>query len=235
VYDPTRYYSPAKTWLKAAGQFLITFIASGAALEVALQVNTTAGGLPDSWEDFAARWPVLVGAFGAGIYRAIQNYAKHRDTPRAPDNPGGVKYGIALLLIPVLAFTAAGCATKAETRFIDADGTSFSAVSKAGPFGTLDTTNQQMTYRWDATEGGLIAVGQDAQGLDNSGQVDAIGATGEALGAALGPILSQLVAGGVLGGGGGEVESGTTLSRIERIEKLLDLLVRVRGMAVPPE
>jgi hypothetical protein len=234
MYDPTVYYSPAKTWLKAAGQFMITFIASGAALEVAMQVNTTAGGLPDSWADFAARWPVLVGAFGAGIYRAIQNYTKHRDTPRAPDNPGGVKYGIALLLIPLLAFTATGCATKAETTFIDADGTSFSAISKVGAFGgELDTTNQQFTYALKDGEW-QIAVGQDAQGLSNAGQVDAIGATGEALGAALGPILSQLVAGGVLGGSG-EVESGTTLSRIERIEKLLDVLVRVRGMAVPPE
>jgi hypothetical protein len=130
--------------------------------------------------------------------------------------------------------TNLGCATKAETTFIDADGTSFSALSKAGPFGTLDTTNQQMGYQWTA-DGGTIAVGQDAQGLSNAGQVEAITATGDALGAALGPILGQLVAGGVFSPDAGGGESAPGLSRIERIEKLLDLLMRMQGMNPPIE
>lgn len=232
MFDRSRYYSSTKTAMKAAGQFLITLIASGAALEIAMQMDATAGGLPDSWDDFVARLPVLGAAFVAGIYRAAQNYIKHRDTPRPPATLGGVQYGIALLLIPLLAITATGCATKAETTFIDADGTSFSALSKVGAFGgELDTTNQQFTYALKDGEW-QIAVGQDAKGLSNAGQVDAISATGAALGQALGPILQQLVAGGVFSPvATGDAASATPgLSRIERIEKLLDLLVRLQGI-----
>jgi hypothetical protein len=130
--------------------------------------------------------------------------------------------------------TNLGCATKAETTFIDADGTSFSAISKVGAFGgELDTTNQQFTYALKDGEW-QIAVGQDAQGLSNAGQVSAITATGDALGAALGPILGQIVAGGAFApdAGGG---SAPGLSRIERIEKLLDLLMRLQGMNPPSE
>ncbi len=77
-----------------------------------------------------------------------------------------------LLLAPILWLTL-GCATSAKTTFTDADGTSFTAIAKAGPFGQLDTTNQHLAYKWNATDGS-IAVGNEAQGLDNSGQVTAL-------------------------------------------------------------
>jgi len=73
----------------------------------------------------------------------------------------------------------AGCATKADLEFVDADGTSFRAVSKAGPFGELDTTNQRLGYIWLGDGSGEINVGQDAQGLSNAGQVDALRSVNE--------------------------------------------------------
>lgn len=235
MYDPSRYYSPAKTWLKGAAQFLITFIASGAALEIANQMNATAGGLPDTWAEFQTRWPVLLAAFGAAAFKVIQNYYKHRDTPRAPQAGENGRYGIALLLIPLLAFSVTGCATMAETEFrdgpVDAP-TVYKAKAKAGPFGTLDTTNQRVGYSWNQTDG-KITVGQDAQGLDNSGQIQALQATTAMITdliKVLGPLMAAQSAGLPTGGGTGGGPLGTLL---ERHDQLCELACRFAPERAP--
>lgn len=78
------------------------------------------------------------------------------------------------LIISLLMLT--GCATKAKTAFIDADGSSFTAISKAGPFGQLNTDNQKLNYHWDADGSGDIAVGQEGITADNTAQIDAVSA-----------------------------------------------------------
>ena len=119
------------------------------------------------------------------------------------------------------------CATSARTEFVDADGTSFTAVSKAGPFGQLDTTNQQLAYEWDSEHGG-IAVGNEARGLDNSGQVAAV--------QAVAPILSALVQAGIIAPGGGSgagagAGGGGPLGQLdlalERLDSICEILCRV--------
>jgi len=223
MYDPRLYYSPAKTWAKAAVQFLYTFVASGAALEAAIQLNTQVGGLPDTWDDFKTRAPVLFVAIIAGLIKAVQNYVKHRDTPRAPAS--GVKYGIALLLIPMLAFAITGCATMAETEFrdgpVDAP-TIYKAKAKAGPFGTLDTTNQRVGYEWNQTDG-KISVGQDAQGLDNSGQIEAMRASTELITTLIKTLAPIMAAGQVAQPGGNGGVLGTLL---ERHDQLCEIVCR---------
>jgi hypothetical protein len=81
--------------------------------------------------------------------------------------------GIVLSIILV-----SGCATKAVTSFTDADGMHFEAIAKAGPFSKLEASNQNMRYEW-TPEKGMIAVGSEAQGLDNSGQIEAAQVAGQ--------------------------------------------------------
>lgn len=118
-----------------------------------------------------------------------------------------------------------GCATKAQTEFIDADGTSFKATAKAGPFGKLDTTNQHLAYRWNATDG-TIEVGSEAQGLDNSGQIQAAAQAGQLVTS----IISSLASAGLLTAGI-PVES-LEASPLDRLANLCELLCRVPAVIV---
>lgn len=133
-----------------------------------------------------------------------------------------------LLTILCLCLLAVGCATKAKTTFTDADGTSFNAVSKAGPFGTLDTTNQNLGYTWNATDG-TIAVGQVAKGLDNTGQIAALNVVGDTIGKVTGQVITGLIQSGILvpnpnsDGSSGTV-AGTSGSRIEQLQSQVEAL-----------
>jgi len=123
--------------------------------------------------------------------------------------------GIVLSIILV-----SGCATKAVTEFTDADGTHFSAVSKAGVFGKLDTTNQNLGYNWTATEGD-ISVGNSAQGLDNTTQAQVAIQTGQLVTSIIGSLASAgLLTAGV------PVESPSN-SPLDRLASLCELLCRV--------
>lgn len=130
-----------------------------------------------------------------------------------------------------------GCATTAKTSFVDTDGTGFDAVSKAGIGGTLDTTNQNMTYIIGQDGSVEIRVGQDAKGLDNTLQAEmligAIEASGTAIREGVAGIVSDLITNGMIGPlGGGEVVPGEggLLNRVvlaqEKIEKLCTILCR---------
>ena len=123
-----------------------------------------------------------------------------------------------LLLLFSICLVVSGCATSARTEFIDADGTSFKATAKAGPFGQLDTTNQHLVYKWNATDG-HIGVGNEAQGLDNSGQVVAleagVGAVTDLV-KVLGPLLAVQKLPGT-----GPVQTPDLLDKYERLCLLL--------------
>ena len=125
----------------------------------------------------------------------------------------------------LVAIVASGCATKAVTEFTDADGTHFSAVSKAGVFGKLDTTNQNLGYNWTATEGD-ISVGNSAQGLDNTTQAQVAIHTGQLVTS----IISSLASAGLLTAGI-PVES-LEASPLDRLANLCELLCRVPAVIV---
>lgn len=84
-----------------------------------------------------------------------------------------MRKGIVLCLVLALA----GCSSlggRVRTSFSESvteDGqttvtTSYTADSRAGMFGQLDTSNHEFKYDW---EGNSIATGQNAQGQDNTG------------------------------------------------------------------
>lgn len=168
----------------------------------------------------ARAWLGIVGiALANGAVSGLRNWLKH-------SGPDALRRVAGIGLVLAVGLGLAGCATSARTEFIDADGTSFTAVSKAGPFGTLDTTNQKLVYEWDSEAGG-ISVGQDARGLDNSGQVEALRASVEVL-----PALVQgLIAGGILqpGGGSGGGGTGGASGPVGRLNDLLAELDEMRA------
>ena len=125
----------------------------------------------------------------------------------------------------LVAIVASGCATSARTEFIDADGTSFKAVAKAGPFGKLDVTNQHLAYRWNATDG-TIEVGSEAQGLDNSGQIAAAQVTGQLVTS----IVASLASAGLFTPKIDVVSPDT--SPLDRLANLCELLCRVPAVIV---
>lgn len=79
-----------------------------------------------------------------------------------------------LFVVVLVTGCLGGCATRATTEFVDADGTYFKAVSKAGIFAELNTDNQQAAYTWAGDGSGNFGVGQAGIAADNSGQVRAL-------------------------------------------------------------
>ena len=76
----------------------------------------------------------------------------------------------------MIALVGAGCATVKTTfreETIDTDGgstsTTYKAVSLAPPLGKLDTTSHEWIYKYGGDEN-VIATGQNAAGIDNTGQ-----------------------------------------------------------------
>jgi hypothetical protein len=188
---------------------------------VAAELGAGLGALELPAEMTPAAWALLVSAVCTGLSRGIGNARKQR---AVGDWLRRIGFGVVLLSSSAAAMAMGGCATSARTEFVDADGTSFTAVSKAGPFGQLDVTNQQLAYKWDS-EQGSIAVGNEAQGLDNSGQVAAV--------QAVAPILSALVQAGIIApGGGGQDNGGGGIGgglddTLERFDRICELLCRI--------
>ena len=123
--------------------------------------------------------------------------------------------GIVLSIILV-----SGCATKAVTSFTDADGMHFEAIAKAGPFSKLEASNQNMRYEW-TPEKGMIAVGSEAQGLDNSGQIEAAQVAGQLVTS----IVASLASAGLFTPKIDIVAPDT--SPLDRLASLCELLCRV--------
>lgn len=192
---------------------------------VAGEVGQGLGLLEMPAEMTPAAWVLLVAAVCTGLSRGIGNARKQR---AVGDWFKRIGFGLVLLSSSAAAAVVSGCATSARTEFVDADGTSFTAVSKAGPFGQLDTTNQQLVYEWDSEHGG-IAVGNEARGLDNSGQVAAV--------QAVAPILSALVQAGIIAPGGGGSGSGAGAGgggplgqldvALQRLDSICEILCRL--------
>jgi hypothetical protein len=84
------------------------------------------------------------------------------------------------LLSAALVAVMCGCST-VSTRFTetatDADGSSYTtaykALSTAAPFGEVEKTNHEFRYKWGGKENS-IGTGQGAQGIDNTGQTEAL-------------------------------------------------------------
>ena len=78
------------------------------------------------------------------------------------------------LAVLIFVLVLSGCVT---TRFnettVDADGsnttTTYKATSAAWPLGKVDTTNHEFGYKYGGAEN-TIATGQQAAGIDNTGQ-----------------------------------------------------------------
>lgn len=77
---------------------------------------------------------------------------------------------IDVVVAMILCVMATGCGV-VKTTFVDADGTEYRATVFAPPFGKIGEAAASMAYQWD---GGRIAVGQDAAGMDNTGQTAAM-------------------------------------------------------------
>jgi hypothetical protein len=97
---------------------------------------------------------------------------------RDPDKADSAALRKSLMCVALCAglVMGSGCATVGTSfkeTIVEADGSSaetvYKARSLAPPLGKLETTNHQWNYRWGGEEN-QIATGQDAQGLDNTGQ-----------------------------------------------------------------
>ena len=141
----------------------------------------------------------------------------------------------ALLVASVALSGCASVGTKTSEAITNPDGTSYAfsyqGKSTAAPFGKVDATVHRMAYQTE--DGANLTVGQDAQGLDNTGQVAAISAMGEILG----QTIAALLKGGILAPATPEaVDTGGILGKLNtRLEELDTLIERLRAMGVIKE
>ena len=147
---------------------------------------------PETLEEFLATWPAFVCALIPPLMTALENFRKnYRDdgqpvwswplmVDRVRTHAGAPKLPIILL-----AFMLSGCATSVRSQFIEqiADPetgeittTTLDLKSKAGMFAELDTTNQNGAYTLDEEGKWILTLGLDAQGLRNTGQIEALSA-----------------------------------------------------------
>lgn len=184
--------APQYEWQKTAKKGLYVFLAIMAALAAFVEAGDLAG-----W-NWTASTAVAV-AFASA--KVGLNFLKHKHPDVIPAWLAGL---VPVLLLCVI--LAAGCATTARTTFTEIvapDGTvqtQYDAKAKAAPFGELNEGIFNLGYRWGGTENDL-AVGQTANGLDNTNQTaalaTALAGANEAL-ANLTGIIQQLATSGVL-------------------------------------
>ena len=133
--------------------------------------------------DFSTATKATLVAAAIGAIRAVLNYVKH-------SRGGGPKGVLPFLLLALFPSFLYSCTTvSSEFREVDTEGveTSFNAVSRAAPFGKIDTSLHEFSYRYGGEEN-IIAVGQSADGVSNEGQIQALQAAIEAFA----PILNVL-------------------------------------------
>jgi len=140
-------------------------------------------------------WMVLVAGIVAASWKALDNWRKNSGQGGLPRWNWPWEKATCILLI--FGLGVQGCMTLGggvRSEFSEtADGvvTTYTAESKAGLFGELDTSNQNWVYEYDE-QGGKIATGQSAKGLDNSGNVEALRAMGETLNGLAGTLSTVL-------------------------------------------
>jgi len=111
-----------------------------------------------------------------------------------------------VLVIAALA-VATGCATSVKTGFSESitdpvtgevETTKYEAISKAGPFGELDTTSHNFGYRYGEGEPqNEISTGQEARGVSNAGQIEALKSALPVLQAVIDSAIRAAAVGGV--------------------------------------
>lgn len=81
-----------------------------------------------------------------------------------------LKRPTALLLLVAL-IGLGGCMTRMDTTFVDQDGTNYRQTVRAGFGAKVADSAGRMNYKW-TKDGGTIAVGQDAAGIDQRAQAE---------------------------------------------------------------
>lgn len=98
----------------------------------------------------------------------------------------------------------------------------YSARSTAAPFGRVDATAHSLLY---TAEGADLRVGQDAQGLDNSGQIAVVDTLVTA--------LVRAFASGLISPGGGMAPDPTLLQRLNSaLQDLQELRQQLRDIGI---
>ena len=185
------YYSPWVTILKGVVDFLKVLLSGSAAIVFIDVLSDTADRLPATWEGFLESWPLLLIALLVGILRAFNNYRKNRYLLRSAKTSKWVRRIFPVILVGIL---LSGCiSTKTREIVIESDGSSYTfeyvANSSAWPFGKVDSAVHEMSYF--AEGGSSLVVGQNARGVDNTAQVEAIRVIGEILGTTIANMAFQ--------------------------------------------
>jgi hypothetical protein len=124
-------------------------------------------------QDQSESWVIIAGAAIAVVsivYKALLElgYIKARTELKKRS------INLAKMLLLCLGLSMlAGCSYY-SSNFVDADGTKFKSLLLVAPFGKLQGQDAQMRYTWTGQGGGEIGVGQNSQGFDQTGQLDAV-------------------------------------------------------------
>ena len=214
-------------------KMLTTYLITTCGIVVGVELTD----LPADVNTFGQTWALYVLPVAFSALRGLENYRKN--------GPGGAVRWVwpwakawAWLTTPILICVLIGCAsvgTKTSEAITNPDGTSYAfsyqGKSTAAPFGKVDATVHRMAYQTE--DGANLTVGQDATGLDNTGQVAAISAMGEILG----QTIAALLKGGIIAPATPEaVDTGGILGKLNtRLEELDSLIERLRAMGVIKE
>lgn len=160
---------------KAKGKAAAGRAAVGGGIGVALMAT-----LRQTWPDLMpwdAEYDMALVAVVASIWAYVRTVrADKKKHGGVVEKPNVTMWLAFALTAGLVASVAAGCTT-VNTKFsetvTDEDGlvttTTYKALSLAPPLGKLDTTSHEWTYRYGGEEN-VIATGQAAQGMDNTGQ-----------------------------------------------------------------
>ena len=125
---------------------------------------------------------VIEAAVGIGLILARDNDKTSEESGAKAKLKARLKqaYLWPVLIFVLAGLTLGGCVTTNFRETVtDETGvvtdTAYGARSAAWPFGKVDSSLHEMSYKWGGDEN-AIAVGQGAEGLDNTAMVDVIGA-----------------------------------------------------------
>jgi len=181
-----KQYSGIRTIWKGTSTFLKVLAGVMAGLAGVIETFN----LPADWTTFRAVWPTVAVPLALAIWRMIENVRKNVNSDGTP----AWKWPWSLtVMVAILVLAETGCVhTGFQDSITNPDGTvsstKYRAISMAWPLGKIDTTGHQMGYTFGNSQ---ITIGQDAAGIDNSGQVALINFL-QSLVVAAGPILQTM-------------------------------------------
>lgn len=183
------------------------------------------------WSEWRFGVVALTGFFYAVLRNAVRWYASECRYIHG-DSCGWWRRFLVLVFVAGFSVFSFGCSTVrsvTEEQSVDESGASYvfshKVSSVTGPFGKTDTAVHEMVYRGSGENGGSLAVGQHAQGQDNTGQVAAVNALGQVV---VDAVLRGLAgspsfpSGGVSSGGADGLSA--LLDRLERLERGFSVL-----------